>query len=95
MGRTIHLSGTLFTIIGVAPRSSWTQGLPGRGIWVPIVMQPTVMPAAENWLVEHMSRNFWLTVVGRVKPEYTSQGAIHRGRPERARPADDQTRQSR
>ena len=35
------------------------------------MMQPTVMPAAENWLGEHLSRTFWLTLVGRVKPDYT------------------------
>ncbi len=72
IGRTIHLSGTPFTIIGVVPREFFGLEV-GRAadIWVPIMMQPTVMPAAENWLGEHMSRNFWLTVVGRVKPEYT------------------------
>jgi len=72
VGRTIHLSGTPFTIIGVAPQEFFGLEV-GRAadIWVPIMMQPTVMPAAENWLVEHMSRDFWLTVVGRVKPEYT------------------------
>jgi predicted permease len=72
VGRTIHLSGTAFTIIGVAPREFFGLEV-GRApdIWVPIMMQPTVMPAAENWLVEHMSTTFWLTVVGRMKPEYT------------------------
>ena len=76
VGRTIHLSGTPFTIIGVAPREFFGLEV-GRApdIWVPLVMQPTVMPAAENWLGEHMSRTFWLTLVGRVKPEYTLQQA--------------------
>ena len=40
------------------------------------MMQPTVMPAAENWLGgESIARTFWLTVVGRVKPEYTAAQA--------------------
>ncbi len=51
LGRTIHLSGTPFTIIGVAPREFFGLEV-GRAadILVPIMMQPTVMPAAENWL---------------------------------------------
>ncbi len=40
------------------------------------MMQPTVMPAAENWLGgESIARTFWLTVVGRMKPEYTAPQA--------------------
>jgi predicted permease len=76
VGRTIHLSGTPFTIIGVAPRDFFGLEV-GRApdIWVPLMMQPTVMPAAENWLGEHLSRTFWLTLVGRVKPEHTLQQA--------------------
>jgi predicted permease len=76
VGRTIHLSGTAFTIVGVAPRDFFGLEV-GRApdIWVPLMMQPAVMPAAENWLGEHMSRTFWLTLVGRVKPEYTPQQA--------------------
>ncbi len=76
IGRTMHLSGTPFTIIGVAPREFFGLEV-GRAadIWVPLMMQPTVMPAAENWLSEHMSRTFWLTVVGRLKREYTPQQA--------------------
>ena len=72
VGRTIHLSGTPFTIIGVAPSEFFGLEV-GRApdIWVPIMMQPVVMPAVENWLVEHMSRTFWLTVVGRLKAEHT------------------------
>ena len=57
VGRTIHLSGTPFTIIGVAPREFFGLEV-GRApdIWVPIMMQPAVMPAAENWLGEHIHR---------------------------------------
>ena len=96
VGRTIHVSGTPFTIIGVAPREFFGLEV-GRAtdIWVPLMMQPTVMPAAENWLGEHMSRNFWLTLVGRVKPDYTlPTGSIDFGWSRRARSADDQARQS-
>jgi predicted permease len=76
VGRTIHLSGTPFTIIGVAPREFFGLEV-GRAadIWVPLVMQPTVMPAAENWLGEHIARSFWLTLTTRVKSEYTPQQA--------------------
>jgi predicted permease len=77
VGRTIHLSGMPFTIIGIAPREFFGLEV-GRApdIWVPTMMQPAVMPAAENWLGgESIARTFWLTVVGRVKPEYTPQQA--------------------
>ena len=97
VGRTIHLSGAPFTIVGVAPREFFGLEV-GRApdIWVPLTMQPTVMPAAENWLGEHLSRTFWLTLVGRVKPDYTLQQAdVDAGGTGRARPADDQTGQAR
>ena len=77
LGRTIHLSGTPFTIVGVAPPEFFGLEV-GRApdIWVPTMMQPAVMPAAENWLGGgSIARTFWLTVVGRVKPEYTPQHA--------------------
>jgi predicted permease len=76
VGRTIHLSGTPFTIVGVAPREFFGVEV-GRAadIWVPLLMQPAVMPAAENWIGEHISRTFWLTLIGRVKPEYTAPQA--------------------
>lgn len=66
VGRTISLSGAPFTIVGIAPREFFGLEV-GRAadIFVPVMMQPTVMPAAENWLGDSINRSFWLTVVGR------------------------------
>ena len=67
VGRTISISGTPFTIVGVAPQEFFGLEV-GRAadIFVPLMMQPTVMPAAENWLGESTQRSFWLTAVGRL-----------------------------
>jgi predicted permease len=77
LGRTISLSGVPFTIVGVAPPEFFGLEV-GRAadIFVPVMMQPTVMPAAENWLGASLSRNFWLTIVGRLRRDVTPQQAV-------------------
>lgn len=76
VGRTIALSGQPFTVIGVAPREFFGLEVgTSPDIYVPVTMQPTVMPAAENWLGESMSRNHWLTMVGRLRPKHTPPAA--------------------
>ena len=77
VGRTISLSGRPFTIVGVTPPEFFGLEV-GRAadVFVPIMMQPTVMPAAENWLQESLSRNWWLTVVGRLPDDRTPQQAV-------------------
>ena len=75
VGRTLHLSGRPFTIIGVAPKEFFGLEV-GRApdIWVPVMMQPTVMPAVENWISgASISTNFWLSIVGRMKPGYGTE----------------------
>jgi predicted permease len=76
IGRTISLSGVSFTIIGVTPREFFGLEV-GRSadIFVPVIMQPTVMPAAENWLGDSINQSFWLTIVGRLKDDRTPQQA--------------------
>jgi predicted permease len=76
IGRSISLSGTPFTIIGVAPPEFFGLEV-GRAadIFVPVMMQPTVMPSAENWLGESIVISWWLTVVGRLNSDRSSQQA--------------------
>jgi predicted permease len=76
LGRTISLSGVPFTIVGVAPSGFFGLEV-GRAadIFVPVMMQPAVMPAAENWLGASIARSSWLTIVGRLRPEITPQQA--------------------
>jgi len=76
IGRTIAVSGHPFTVIGVAPPEFYGLEV-GRAadIFVPVMMQPVVMPAAENWLESSIARSEWLTIVGRLRPEITPQQA--------------------
>jgi predicted permease len=72
LGRTMSVSGVPFTIVGVTPPGFFGLEV-GRAadIFVPVMMQPTVMPAAENWLGPSIARSFWLTIVGRLRPGVT------------------------
>jgi predicted permease len=74
VGRTILISGRPFMVIGVTPPDFFGLEV-GRApdIYVPIAMQPTVMPAAESWLAGSINRSFWLTIVGRLRPEHNPQ----------------------
>ncbi len=76
VGRTIALSGQPFTVIGVAPPEFYGLEV-GRAadIFVPVMMQPVVMPAAENWLRSSIQRAEWLTIVGRRRADVTPQQA--------------------
>ena len=67
IGRTIHLSQTPFTIVGVAPREFFGLEVgTAPDIFVPLMMQPAVMPATENWLRDSLASAFWLTPIGRL-----------------------------
>ena len=81
VGRTITLAGTPFTIIGVAAPDFFGLEV-GRSadIFVPVMMQPTVMPASENWLIEATLRSFWLTAVARLQPGTLIRAGRHRSR---------------
>jgi hypothetical protein len=76
LGRTISLSGAPFTVIGVTPRGFFGVEV-GRApdIFVPVMMQPTVMPAVENWLGASIARSDWLTMITRLRPGVTPQQA--------------------
>ncbi|HET7220922.1 MAG TPA: ABC transporter permease [Vicinamibacterales bacterium] len=76
IGRTVHLSQTPFTIVGVTPREFFGLEVgTAPDLYVPLLMQPAVMPAAENWLVESIATTFWLSPIARVKPAFTVQQA--------------------
>ena len=93
LGRIISISGKPFTIIGVTPQEFFgvEVGM-NPDIFVPIMMQPTAMPAFEN-LVEHpIIYRTWLTTLARLKPGIRSQRAAaaldilrRQGLPERAK----------
>jgi predicted permease len=69
VGRTITLSGMSFTIIGVTPPEFFGVEVGAApDIFVPVMMQPTVMPAFENLLANPVIYRTWLHSLGRLKP---------------------------
>jgi predicted permease len=76
LGRTISISGAPFTIIGVTPPEflGMEVGM-APDIFVPVMMQPTAMPAFENLLENPIIYRTWLTTLGRLKPGIHSQQA--------------------
>jgi putative ABC transport system permease protein len=76
VGRTIAVSGQPFIVIGVTPPEFYGLEVGhAADIFVPVMMQPVVMPAAENWLQESIARAEWLTIIGRLRPGVTAQQA--------------------
>jgi predicted permease len=76
VGRTIRLSDMPFTIIGVTPPEFFGVEV-GRApdIFVPIMMQPTVMPAFENLLDHPIVNRTWVQAIARTNPGVTADRA--------------------
>jgi predicted permease len=69
IGTKILIDGTPFTIVGVTPRGfSGLEVGSSPNVFVPLAMQPVVMPDAENWLTRPRNTVDWLSIVGRLKP---------------------------
>jgi len=69
IGRTIRLSAVPFTIIGIAPQAFFgveTGSAPD--LFLPIAMQPSVMPAFENLLENPINNRSWVQAIARTKP---------------------------
>jgi predicted permease len=79
LGTPIKMLGATLTVIGVA-----APGFAGESVsdkpdfWVPMMMQPLVMPG-RDWLHEDLSKNIekveWLHAFGRLKPGVTQARA--------------------
>ena len=72
IGRTIRLSAMPFTIVGVAPAEFFgvEQGS-APDLFLPLMMQPTVMPAFENLLDNPIVSRGWVRAIARTGPGVT------------------------
>jgi predicted permease len=76
VGRIIRFSGTPFTIIGVTPRDFFGVDVgTAPDVFLPLMMQPTVMPAYENLLENPIVQRTWVQVIARTKPGFTAEQA--------------------
>ena len=69
IGKTVRLNGLLFTIVGVIdPR--FTRLTPGKSqdLWVPLSSAGALRP---TWTGLDEAGNWWLTLVARLKPEWS------------------------
>jgi predicted permease len=69
IGRTIRLSSVPFTIIGIAPAGFFGVEIgTAPDLFLPIAMQPVVMPAFENLLENPINNRSWVHAIARTKP---------------------------
>jgi predicted permease len=77
IGQSIHLLGTPFTIVGVTPAEFFGVEIGAApDIFVPLMMQPTVMPAFENLLENPLIYKMWVKTVARVRPGIERERAL-------------------
>ena len=74
VGKTLSLNGHLFTVIGVAaPRFTGIMLVFESDLWIPMGLQPVVLPDQQHMLTERHSH--WIISVGRLKPGVTAAQA--------------------
>jgi predicted permease len=76
IGKTFSVSGTPFTIIGITPPEFFGTEV-GRApdIFVPMMMQPAIMPVYENLLDNPNVYSTWIEVLARLHPGVLAAGA--------------------
>jgi predicted permease len=77
LGQTIKLNDTPLTIVGVNPRgftgAKNVQQSPD--VFVPLAMQPLVSPHSKSGSLLTDTRDWWVNVMGRVKPGVSDRSA--------------------
>jgi predicted permease len=69
VGRTVRVSAVPFTIVGVTPREFFGVEVgQAPDAFLPLTMQPTVMPAFENLLENPIVNRTWVQVLARTRP---------------------------
>ena len=73
LGKTIHLNGYPFTLVGVAPPSFFGVEVGStRDVWVPMMMQAQMLPGTSRLEDPHA---WWLSIMSRLKPGVTERQA--------------------
>ena len=76
IGRTIRLSAVPFTIVGVTPPEFFGVEVGAApDLFLPIMMQPTVMPAFEHLLDNPIVGRSWVQTIARARPGVTTEQA--------------------
>jgi predicted permease len=76
VGTTIRLSAVPFTIVGVTPPEFFGADIgTAPDLFLPLMMQPTVMPSFENLLENPIVSRTWVQVLARTNPGFTAPQA--------------------
>lgn len=78
IGRQVTLNTTSFTVIGIVPPRFGGLELDRStrpAIWVPTMMYPAVEPYGNQWDLQHIWGDEWLSATGRLKPGVTMEQA--------------------
>ena len=76
VGRTIRLSAMPFTIVGVTPAEFFGVEIgTAPDVFLPLMMQPTVMPSFENLLDKPIVNRSWVQAIARTRPGVTPEQA--------------------
>ncbi len=70
IGTSLTLNRQRFTILGVAAPDFQGAELAVPDVWIPVTMQPTVMPESNHLALPNLS---WLSVIGRLKDDVSVQ----------------------
>jgi hypothetical protein len=73
IGKTIHVSGHPFTVVGIAPAGFFGVEVGSSpAVWVPMMMQSQVLRGPSRL---HMRNNFWVSIMARLRPGVNEQQA--------------------
>ena len=76
LGRTFRLRNASLTVIGVAPAGFQGETAGQQpDLWIPLRLQPSVMPGQDTLHDTPPSKTMWLHVFGRLKPGVTAARA--------------------
>jgi predicted permease len=76
VGGTISISGKPFSVLGVTPPEFFGVEVGSApDVFVPLMMQPTVMPASENLLANPRIYSTWIQALARLEPGVTAAQA--------------------